>query len=104
VASIRHPLSAALAIFAPVLDMPAEPLDGAIHMPRVQQSAFGASERFAVSPGREEEGYFHMPTGQSGHPLSSFYRAGHRAWVDGEATPFLPGPTVHHLWLDPSRP
>ncbi len=104
VADIRHPLSAALVIFAPWLDMPAEPLDGAIHMPRVQQSAFGASERFAVSPGREEEGYFHMPTGQSGHPLSPFYKAGHRAWVDGEATPFLPGPTVHHLWLDPARP
>ena len=104
VADIRHPLSAALRIFAPLVDMPADPLDGAIHMPRVQQSAFGASERFAVSPGREEEGYFHMPTGQSGHPLSPFYRAGHRAWVEGEATPFLPGPTVHHLWLDPARP
>ena len=27
---------------------------------------FGASERFGVSPGREAEGYLHMPGGQSG--------------------------------------
>ena len=31
---------------------------------------FGASERFAVSPGHEAQAYFHMPGGQSGHPLS----------------------------------
>lgn len=101
VADIRHPLSGALSILSPWLDMPAEPLDGATHMPRVQQSAFGASERFAVSPGREEAGYFHMPTGQSGHPLSPFYRAGHEAWVRGEPTPFLPGPALHRLQLQP---
>jgi penicillin amidase len=101
VARIRHPLSGALPFVAGSLDMPAEPLDGATHMPRVQQSAFGASERFAVSPGREEEGYFHMPTGQSGHPLSPFYRAGHEAWVRGEPTSFLPGPPDHQLILTP---
>ena len=27
----------------------------------------------AVSPGHEEQGYFHMPCGQSGHPLSPHY-------------------------------
>ena len=58
---------------------------------RAQRSAWGASERFAVSPGDEANGYFHMPGGQSGHPLSRFYRAGHEAWVTGEPTPFLPG-------------
>jgi penicillin amidase len=82
--------------------MPAEPLDGAVHMPRVQQASFGASERFAVSPGREDEGYFHMPAGQSGHPLSPFYRAGHEAWVEGAPTPFLPGPERHRLTLAPA--
>jgi penicillin amidase len=101
VASIRHPLSRILGPLAPWLDMPAQPLDGATHMPRVQQPAFGASERFAVSPGREQEGYFHMPGGQSGHPLSPYYRAGHEAWVRGEPTPFLPGPPVHRLTLLP---
>ncbi len=38
------------------------------------------------------EGYFHMPGGQSGHPLSPFYRAGFAAWAEGRPTPFLPGP------------
>ena len=35
----------------------------------------------------------HMPTGQSGHPLSPFYANSHDAWVKGEPTPFLPGPS-----------
>jgi penicillin amidase len=59
------------------------------------------SERMIVSPGRESEGIMHMPTGQSGHPLSPFYRNSHEAWVTGEATPFLPGPVVHTLTLTP---
>ena len=50
-------------------------------MPRVQDGAFGASERFAVSPGHEDQGYFHMPGGQSGHPLSPYYRAGFMDWA-----------------------
>jgi penicillin amidase len=54
-----------------------------------------------VSPGHESEGIMHMPTGQSGHPLSPFYSNSHPAWVDGEATPFLPGPTVYTLTLTP---
>ena len=62
----------------------------------------GASERLAVSPGREDEGYFHMPGGQSGHPLSPHYRDGHAAWARGETTPFLPGPAVHVLTLVPA--
>jgi penicillin amidase len=42
-----------------------------------------------------------MPGGQSGHPLSPFYRSGHEAWVHGEPTPFLPGKTEHTLVLKP---
>jgi penicillin amidase len=42
-----------------------------------------------------------MPGGQSGHPLSPFYRAGFAAWAQGEATPFLPGPAAHALILEP---
>ena len=102
-AAIRHPLSGSIPVFGRWLDMPAEPLDGAVHMPRVQRVSFGSSERFAVSPGREQAGYFHMPGGQSGHPLSPFYRAGHEAWVSGNPTPFLPGPERHRLELQPLR-
>jgi len=101
-ARIRHPLSR----FFPGplhrwLDMPADPLPGDNNVPRVQSPAAGASERFVVSPGREAEGIFEMPCGQSGHPLSPFYRAGHDAWVKGEPTPFLPGPATHTLTLNP---
>jgi penicillin G amidase len=70
-------------------------------MPRVQDGAFGASERFAVSPGHEEDGYLHIPGGQSGHPLSPYYRAGFLAWAEGKPLPFLPGSVQHRLTLEP---
>ena len=101
VSEIRHPVSEALPALSRFLDMPSTPLPGDWSVPRVQSSTFGASERFAVSPGREAEGYLHMPGGQSGHPLSPFYRAGHAAWERGEPTPFLPGPARHTLKLVP---
>lgn len=99
-ARLRHPLGD-----LPLLDelVNAEPraLPGDKHMPRVQGPDFGASERFAVSPGNEAAGYFHMPGGQSGHPLSPFYLAGHDDWETGRATPFLPGPARYTLILLP---
>ena len=98
---IQHPLSKAVPRLGPLLDMQSEPLPGDEDMPRVQGVAVGASERFAVSPGREAEGYFDMPGGQSGHPLSPFYRAGHAAWAHVEPAPFLPGPAAHVLTLAP---
>ena len=75
--------------------MPRHDLPGDLYTPRVQWGAIGASERMVVSPGREADGIMHMPTGQSGHPLSPFYANSHDAWVNGEATPFLPGPAAH---------
>ncbi len=99
---IRHPLSRAVPLLASWLDMPARPLPGDTHMPRVQGPAMGASERFVVAPGRESSGYFQMPGGQSGHPRSPFYDAGHRAWSEGEPAPFLPGPDKHRLTLNPA--
>ncbi len=98
---IRHPLSRAVPRLGAWLDMPRQPLPGDRNMPRVQTPMAGASERFAVSPGREELGYFHMPCGQSGHPLSPHYADGHEAWAKGEKTPFLPGPAVKVLTLVP---
>jgi penicillin amidase len=98
-AAIRHPLFGAIPLVGPLLDMPRDQLPGDSNMPRFQAPAAGASERMVVSPGHEERGIFHMPCGQSGHPLSPFYRAGHQAWVRGEPTPFLPGPAAHTLTL-----
>jgi penicillin amidase len=100
---IRHPLSRAVPLLGRWLDMPRESLPGDSHMPRVQHPSAGASERLGVSPGREDRGYFHMPGGESGNPLSAHYADGHRAWARGEPTPFLPGPAVHVLTLVPAR-
>jgi penicillin G amidase len=98
---VRHPLSGAVPGLGRWLDMPAVALPGDSHMPRFQSPRAGASERMAVSPGREAEGYFHMPGGASGHPMSAHYGDGHMAWVKGEATPFLPGAAVQTLTLKP---
>jgi penicillin amidase len=98
---IRHPLARALEPLARWLTVHSGPLPGGQYTPRVQLARQGASERFAVSPGDEANGYFHMPGGQSGHPLSPFFRAGHDAWVRGERLAFLPGPAEHMLTLEP---
>ncbi|MFC3549924.1 penicillin acylase family protein [Lysobacter cavernae] len=102
-ARICHPLSRALpGIAKPLLCMKAEPLPGDSGMPRVQGPDFGASERMVVSPGHEAEGLFHMPGGQSGHPMSPHWGAGHDDWVQGRPTPFLPGASQHTLQLQPA--
>ena len=101
VTAFRHPLSAAIPLLGRWLDMPHYELPGDLYTPRMAWGSVGASERMVVSPGREADGIMHMPTGQSGHPLSPFYANSHQAWVKGEATPFLPGPTRHSLTLVP---
>jgi penicillin amidase len=100
---MQHPLAMAVPALGRFLDMPYQPLPGDEHLPRVQSPRFGASMRMVVSPGREQEGILHMPGGQSGHPLSPFYREGHELWVTGQPAPILPGETVHHLRLVPKR-
>jgi penicillin amidase len=81
--------------------MPAQPLAGDTSMPRVQGPSFGASQRMVVSPGQEADGIAHMPGGQSGHPLSPFWGAGHDDWVQGRASPFLPGDARYSMRLEP---
>jgi penicillin amidase len=98
--TICHPLGAGLPWpLRQWLCMPAQPLPGDSHLPRVQGPGMGASQRMVVAPGHEAEGMFHMPGGQSGHPLSPFWGAGHEAWAEGENTPFLPGPMRFRLEL-----
>jgi len=99
--AMHHPLSRAVPLLPLLVDMPTLELGGDHHMPRVQDGAFGASERFAVSPGRESAGYLQLPGGPSGHPLSPFYRSGFKDWANGVPTPFLPGPAAHKLQLRP---
>ncbi|WP_161961889.1 penicillin acylase family protein [Xanthomonas campestris] len=101
-AAICHPVARALpAVAKHVLCMPPDQLPGDRDMPRVQGPAFGASERMVVSPGHERDGIVHMPGGQSGHPLSPFWGAGHDDWVHGRPTPFLPTATQYTLQLRP---
>jgi len=98
---IRHPLSQAVPALGAWLDMPQDGLAGDSHMPRVANHGHGQSQRLVVSPGHEAEGILTVPGGQSGHPLSPFYRADHGPWLRGEALSFLPGETRHRLLLRP---
>ena len=100
-AEIRHPLAGAIPFFGRYLNMPGDPLPGDVYTPRASTPRTGPSERMAVSPGRENEGILHTPTGQSGHPLSPHYGDQYRAWLVGEPTPFLPGPVVNTVVLTP---
>ena len=101
-ARICHPLAGALpGSIRSLLCMPDDPLPGDTNMPLVQGPSFGASQRMVVSPGREAEGIANMPGGQSGHPLSPFWGAGHDDWVHGRATPFLPGEASYRMTLQP---
>jgi penicillin amidase len=97
--SARHVMSANIPIVGSWLNSKPIPLPGDSHMPRVQGRNFGASERLIVSPGHESKGIFHMPGGQSGHPLSPYFLKGIEAWASGEPSPFLPGPPEHTLLL-----
>ncbi|UVW30106.1 penicillin acylase family protein [Massilia sp. H6] len=100
-AAIAHPISMAVPALKPFLAAPADRLPGDANMPRVAGPDFGQSERMTVSPGREEEGLYNMPGGQSGHPLSPFFLAGHAEWAAGEPVPLLPGAPRYTLRLVP---
>jgi penicillin amidase len=98
---LRHPLSGAVPLLSRFLDMAPVQLPGDSNMPRVQGVDFGASERMVVSPGHEQDGIFEMPIGQSGWPLSPYYRNSEPAWEQGLPSPFLPGKPEHTLVLRP---
>lgn len=96
-ATIAHPFAGSVPLLGRWLSAPPDMLAGDSHMPRVASAKFGASERMTVSPGKEEQGMFNMPGGQSGNPLSPFFLAGHQDWVNGKAVPLLPGPAEYTL-------
>jgi penicillin amidase len=93
--TLRHPLSPALPFLRWLIDLPQRPLPGDENMPRVQVGAFGASQRFAVAPGFEAQGYLQIAGGQSGHPLSRYYESYYEDWAAGSTTPLLPGRSEH---------
>ncbi|HET7676146.1 MAG TPA: penicillin acylase family protein [Gammaproteobacteria bacterium] len=101
--AVRHPLSRAVPLLSPWLDMPVLELPGDDDMPRVQGTDFGASERMAVAPGDEVHGIFELPGGESGNPLSPFYGDQFMAWATGKPTPFLPGPEKYRMVFEPAN-
>ncbi|WP_262267757.1 penicillin acylase family protein [Microvirga yunnanensis] len=98
---IRHPLAGAIPGLAILLNPPSVAQSGDLYQPRVASPRTGASERFVVAPGHEGTGIFHMPTGQTGHPLAPYYNVGHEDWLRGRATPFLPGEPKWHIAFEP---
>jgi penicillin G amidase len=100
-AAIKHPFSRILPALSPYLDMPATPQSGDSNMPAVAAPTFGASQRLSVTPGKEENGILTMPGGQSGHPLSPFYGAGHKQWATQKSMPLLAGEAQYTLLLRP---
>ncbi len=100
---IAHPLGRRIPVLGKFLNMPRDLLPGCSFCVRVSKPDFGASERLVVSPGRHSDGILHMPSGQSGHPLSPNYKDGHQHWAKGEIHAFLPGAATHSLMLKPDR-
>jgi penicillin amidase len=100
-ANIANIFAKFLPLLRPYLSAPADMLAGDSSMPRVAAPSFGPSERLTVAPGKEEEGIFNMPGGESGHPLSPFYLAGHEDWVKARPAPLLPGAPKYGLVLTP---
>ena len=101
-AAIAHPFAKLLPVLSAWLSAPADELAGDSNMPRVAAPGFGPSERMVMVPGAPERSRFAMPGGQSGHPLSPYFLAGHARWARGETGPLLPGPPQHTLNLLPA--
>ncbi|WP_419815778.1 penicillin acylase family protein [Glacieibacterium sp.] len=103
VAGVHHPLANAIPLLGLLTDPPEMAQNGDSGVPRAKSPGFGPSERFAVSPGHEAQGLMHMPGGEAGNPLSPYYLAGHRDWLEGRLAPFLPGPGKWTLVLAPAK-
>ncbi|WP_133408359.1 penicillin acylase family protein [Parashewanella tropica] len=100
-AEIKHPLSGAIPLVGKYLNMPDIELSGDNWMPNAQRPSTGVSERMIVAPGHEDKGIFHMPGGQSGHPLSPYYKTGFDDWAQANPSPLLPGKTKYKLEFEP---
>ena len=98
---IAHPFSAFQPALARFLDMPRDPMPGWLGAIRAQAPRYGQSLRFVGRPGHPERAILDLPGGQSGHPVSPWYAAGHLAWVEAGATPLAAGPPEHRLTLEP---
>ncbi len=102
---ISHPFAAlAPAPIRRAIEIPPTPQSGDTSSVRVATPTFGASERFAISPGRLEHALIHMPGGQSGRPLNRHFRDQQAAWESGQPLPLLPSEVSTILILSPDKP
>lgn len=99
--AIEHPFAKQMPILSKLLNMPTALGFGDSYMPAVQKRSFGASQRFIVQPGHLKNAILTIPGGQSGHPLSEFYRAGFDEYVKGKHTPLLPQALMHQIEITP---
>jgi len=100
---IRHPLSMAVPLLAPFLDMPTAQVDGDVYTPKVVFGNHTASMRMVAIPGDADDSVFQMPGGQSGNPLSSHYSDLHKLWLTKDYLPLQPGDTESTLTLEPAQ-
>ncbi len=100
---LQHPFSKQMPFLSKLLDMPTVPGFGDSYMPAVQKTGFGASQRFFVQPGLEENAILTIPGGQSGHPLSPFYRSGFSDYIEKKNTPLLPTEAIHRIEFTPVK-
>jgi penicillin amidase len=99
---LQHPFSKVVPILANVLDMPTFASDGCASVcVRVMDNGHGASERLVLSPAHPENAIFHMPGGQSGHPLSPHYRDQQPFWQNGKTAPLQSKTKLHSLSVVP---
>jgi penicillin amidase len=70
---------------------------------RVATPGYGAVIRMALAPADPSDGILELAGGQSGHFLSPQFHDQLQGWLDGEASPFLAGPRVSRIVLQPGR-
>ncbi|HET8846104.1 MAG TPA: penicillin acylase family protein, partial [Ktedonobacteraceae bacterium] len=80
---IAHPLGLANPLLGKLLNMPEKPLAGTPFSIRASAPGYGVTVRLVVSPSHEQEGKYHLPTGQSGRIFSRNYRDQYRYWLKG---------------------
>lgn len=98
-AAIIHPLSLIFRQLAPLLNLSPEQSTGSLFSICVSAANYGATVRFVVSPGKESDGLFNMPGGQSENPLSNQYADHHAIWRSENLMGFLPGAPVTEIVL-----
>ena len=99
--AVEHPFASQIPLLGSWLNMPVYQGFGDSYMPAVQGPQFGASQRLLVQPGREQDGILTVPGGQSGHPLSKYYKAGFSEYAEQQSTPLLPGEVLHKVEILP---